>query len=152
MEFRKSGDIGEQTLVKTVLSLSKGGSRDPFAGIPHRQGDRAAKKARSRKSRAGTREDGVYRIRVPAERAGLPRWVGWSIGLGATRWGYLPVGTRKAVNASTSRQEGPNSCNNPKGKTPRGPKIFYSFSHKELRAFRASRARRIPARFVQHGP
>jgi hypothetical protein len=43
-------------------------------------------------------------------------------------------------------------CNSQKGKTPRGPKILYPLPHKELRDFRASPARRISSRFVQHGP
>jgi hypothetical protein len=45
----------------------------------------------------------------------------------------------------------PRSCNSRKGKTPRERKISYSLQHNELRDFRASRAHRIPARFVQHG-
>jgi hypothetical protein len=42
-------------------------------------------------------------------------------------------------------------CNSRKGKTSREPEILYSLPHKGLRDFRASPARRIPARFVQHG-
>jgi hypothetical protein len=46
----------------------------------------------------------------------------------------------------------PYLCNSSKGKTRRERKIFYPFGHKDLRAVAASRAQRIPARFVQHGP
>jgi hypothetical protein len=43
-------------------------------------------------------------------------------------------------------------CNSSKGKTPREREMLYSFRRKELRDFWVSRARRIPARFVQRGP